>query len=73
MGVSYLKLREILRISKIKHYMIHDDTGITHDELAKINKDQYMTLQSAEIITRYLSEKLDKQFIIEDLMEFKKP
>jgi DNA-binding Xre family transcriptional regulator len=69
-GVSYLKLREMKRVNKIRNYMIHNATGITHDELAKINKDEYMTLQSIERILKYLSTVLNRQIKIEDILDF---
>jgi len=73
MSVSYDKLRNILRIYKIKHYTLRKETGLTTSEIAKINKDMYLTLQSAEQIARYLSTVTGKRVRIDDLMEFKEP
>jgi DNA-binding Xre family transcriptional regulator len=72
-GISYYKLRELLRENKILYKHLKEDAGVTGDELAKIRYDErYMTTQSLERIARYLSTKLDREITFDDLIEIKK-
>lgn len=65
MAISYKKLREIIFDRKIQLKTLCKDTGISHTTLSKINKDEYVSLETLETITKYL--KVD----IGDLIEFK--
>lgn len=54
MAISYKKLREILFDRSIKMNVLEKDTGISHTTLTKINKDEYISLETLEIIARHL-------------------
>ncbi len=68
--VSYEKLRMIMTKYKIKQYTLRAKTGISISEAVKINKDEYMTLQSIERITKYLSGVLGRKVRVEDILTF---
>jgi DNA-binding Xre family transcriptional regulator len=70
MSVSYAKLREIMIKNKIKHEVMRLATGCTTSEIAKINKDEYMTLQSLESVTKYLSGILKQSVGVDDIISF---
>jgi DNA-binding Xre family transcriptional regulator len=70
MSVSYAKLREIMIKYKIQHEAMRKATGCTTSEIAKINKDEYMTLQSLERITRYLTQIVKHRVKVDDILTF---
>lgn len=54
MAISYSKLRELLIKKRIQKKMLHQEAKISNDVIAKIDKDEYMNLESLERIARYL-------------------
>ena len=54
MAISYKKLRELLFNKNIKFKVLEKDTKISHTTLSKINKDEYISLDTLELIARYL-------------------
>lgn len=66
MGISYRKLRELLIERKMKRLDLHKQAGIGNVTLSKINKDEYMDMESLERIARYL------EVDIGDIVEIKK-
>lgn len=54
MGVSYAKLRELLIKRGIQRKELKAATGIGVESLAKINKDEYISLANLEKIAKYL-------------------
>jgi DNA-binding Xre family transcriptional regulator len=71
MSVSYDRLRVIMAKYKIKLGTLRKETGSTTTEIAKINKDVYVKLETAVKITKYISKIVGRRVRIEDLMEFK--
>ena len=55
MGISYRKLRELMIELKMQKKTLHMDAGISNDVIAKIDKDEYMALESLERIARFLN------------------
>lgn len=70
MSVSYAKLRELMVKYKIQHEVMRKEADVTTSEIAKIKKDQYMTLQSLERITRYLTIVVGQRVKIDDILTF---
>jgi len=54
MAISYRRLREILVERKIQKKVLHKEGKISNDVIAKIDKDEYMSLESLEKIARFL-------------------
>lgn len=54
MAISYRKLREILVDRQIQKRILHIEANLSNDVIAKIDKDEYMSLESLERIARYL-------------------
>jgi DNA-binding Xre family transcriptional regulator len=54
MSISYRKLRELLIGRRIQRKELKANTGLSNDVLVKIDKDEYMNLESLEKIARYL-------------------
>jgi putative transcriptional regulator len=55
MAISYKKLRDILFDKQIQFKILEKNTGISHTTLSKINKDEYISLETLDIIARYLN------------------
>jgi putative transcriptional regulator len=72
MGISYLKLRELLIEKKIKKQTLHNEAGLSNLTLAKINKDEYMDMESLEKIVRYIRKVTNENVDIGDIVEIKK-
>jgi DNA-binding Xre family transcriptional regulator len=53
-GVSYRKLRRILFERRILLKVLRQNLHIGADTLSKINKDNYMSLETLEKIARFL-------------------
>jgi DNA-binding Xre family transcriptional regulator len=70
MSVSYEKLRIIMAKYRISGEMLRKETSISTTEAAKINKDVYMTLQSLERITRYLTQVVKRRVKVDDIITF---
>jgi predicted transcriptional regulator len=70
MSVSYEKLRIIMTKYRITGEMLRKETGISTTEAAKINKDIYMTMESTERITRYLSRVMGRRVWVDDILNF---
>ena len=54
MGISYLKLRELLLERNISLKVLQIMSEVNHDILSKIYKDNYISLRSLEKIARSL-------------------
>ena len=52
--ISYLKLRELLREKGIQHKELKIISKVSNDTIAKIYKDEYMSMESIEKIARAL-------------------
>lgn len=64
--ITYRKLRELKVNSKKTWQDIRAETGLSHTVIARINKDEYVSLQSVETLAEYF--KVD----IGDVVEIKK-
>jgi putative transcriptional regulator len=54
MGISYRGLRELLIERGIQRKTLKNDLGLSSKTVAKINKDEYLDLETLELIGRYL-------------------
>lgn len=54
MPITYMKLREILAERNIKWTEIRKNCGISTDVIARINKNEYVSLQTLDKIAEYL-------------------
>lgn len=54
MAITYLKLRELLLKRKIQNKELKVMAKVSHDTIAKIFKDEYMSGESLEKIARCL-------------------
>jgi DNA-binding Xre family transcriptional regulator len=73
MGVTYQKLRDLMRDNKILNKTLKEKAGVTGDELAKIKWDEkYMTLESLDKIHVFFSELLGREITPNELFDFKK-
>lgn len=54
MAISYRKLRELLHDKKIKRYKLQKDLNLSSATTAKIDKDEYMSMEILEKIVLYL-------------------
>jgi len=71
MGISYAKMRNVISEARIRHQDIHDNAHVSNDVLAKLEKDEYMNLESFERIAKYLSKATKKRLQFSDLIDFK--
>jgi len=55
MGISYAKLRELLIARKISRKELKANTNLSNGVLARIDKDEYMSLEALERIARSLN------------------
>jgi DNA-binding Xre family transcriptional regulator len=53
-GISYRKLRDILDIRDIQLKELHYAVPISNDAIAKIKKDEYISMNNLEKLARYL-------------------
>jgi DNA-binding Xre family transcriptional regulator len=53
-GISYKKLQDILIIRSIQMKELHYNAHISNDAIAKISKDEYISMKNLERIARYL-------------------
>lgn len=67
MSVSYRKLREIMHKRDIQYKYLKIESRVNHDTLAKIKKDEYISLSALEKIAIALDVEIG------DLVEIKKP
>lgn len=65
MGVSYRKMRELLFDKKIQMQTMAKETHLSPTTLAKINKDEYLSMETLEVICKYLNANLG------DIAEFR--
>ncbi len=54
MSITYAKLREILTERNIKWIEIREKCNISPDVIARINKNEYVSLQTLDKIAEYL-------------------
>ena len=66
MSVSYIKLWKLLVDKKLKRVDLKEITGISSSTLAKLGRDEYVSMESMERICIALDCN------IEDIMEFRK-
>lgn len=71
MAISYNRARTIIAEERLRHQDIRKDTGLSNDVLAKLEKDEYMNMESLERLAKYLSVKRKKRLQPSDLYEFK--
>jgi len=69
--ISYKKVRDLIEDSDIQHKDIQIEAGLSRDTLAKLEKDEYISMDSLERLARYLSERTNKRLQPSDLFEFK--
>jgi DNA-binding Xre family transcriptional regulator len=55
MGITYIKLRELLIEKDISLKVLEIMSSVNHDTLSNIYKDKYISLSSLEKIARCLS------------------
>lgn len=67
MSASYIKLWKLLLDKKLKRVDLKNIAGISSSTLAKLGKDEYVSMESLDKIC----EALDCR--IEDIVEFKHP
>jgi DNA-binding Xre family transcriptional regulator len=53
--VSYKNLRRIVFEQELKWEVVKKGTGLTNETVAKINKDEYISLKSLEKLARYFN------------------
>ncbi len=66
MAVSYIKLWKLLLDKKMKRIELKDAAGISNSTLAKLGKDEYVSMESMDKICKAL------QCDIGDVIEFQK-
>lgn len=64
--ISYKKLRMLVFEKELKWYDIKEKIGVSNEVIAKINKDDYISLRILEKFAEYF------ECDIGDLVEFKK-
>ena len=69
MGVSYLKLRELIVKHRLKLNDLKKYTGLSNTLVSKINKDEYIMLDKLELICKYLEYKLNRKIDFSDILE----
>lgn len=69
MAISYRKLRKLLKVHKIQMQQIRMATGISHNVLAKIRKDEYMQLDNLDKICGCLEDVLNRKVDFCDVVE----
>jgi DNA-binding Xre family transcriptional regulator len=63
-------MRILLAKYRIKYTDLHIKAGLTNAEVAKINKDEYLTLQSVERAVKYISEVSKRQIKVDNILTF---
>ncbi|MDP4120982.1 MAG: helix-turn-helix transcriptional regulator [Bacillota bacterium] len=58
MWITYKKLRNILDLADMQLKELHHGAGISNDAIAKINKDEYISMKNLEKIARYLKKNI---------------
>lgn len=72
MGVTYKNLRQILIDRKLQWLDIHREAEVANGTIAKINKDEYVKLETLEKIVLFLNKDDQyKKLNIGDLVELK--
>jgi DNA-binding Xre family transcriptional regulator len=66
MGISYMRLRELLIARNIQLKMLELEAKVNHNTLAKIRKDRHMSTESLEKIARYLGVEPGELFGLKD-------
>jgi DNA-binding Xre family transcriptional regulator len=66
MGISYMRLRELLITRNIQLKRLGLEAKVNHNTLAKIRKDQHMSTESLEKIARYLGVEPGELFALKD-------
>jgi putative transcriptional regulator len=66
LAISYLKLREILREREIQNKALKVMAKISHDTIAKISKDKFISLESLEKIARALDAEIGDIISLKD-------
>lgn len=69
MAISYRKLRKLFKVHKIQMQQIKRATGISHNVLAKIRKDEHMQLDKLDIICECLEVVLNRKIDFCDVVE----
>jgi DNA-binding Xre family transcriptional regulator len=64
-------MRDLIEVLDILHKDIQIDTGLSRDTLAKLEKDEYISMESLERLAKYLSKLTGKRLQPSDLFEFK--
>jgi len=64
MAVSYTKLWKLLIDKRLKRYNLKEITGISSSTLAKLGKDEYVSMESIERICKALETEIG------DVVEF---
>lgn len=71
-GISYEKLRQLIRTNKVLHKTLKAEAGVTGDELAKLKyEEEYITTESLEKFARYFSKLLNRKITFDDLIDIK--
>jgi DNA-binding Xre family transcriptional regulator len=70
MAISYKKTLNIIDELELMHKNISEATGLSGDTLAKLKKDESMTIESLEVLAKYLSRITHKRLQPGDLFEF---
>jgi DNA (cytosine-5)-methyltransferase 1 len=58
MAVSYAKLWKLLIDKRLKRYNLKEITGISSSTLAKLGKDEYVSMESIERICKALDTEI---------------
>jgi DNA-binding Xre family transcriptional regulator len=68
--ISYRKVRDLIEDSDIQHKDIQIATGLSRDTLAKLEKDEPVSMESLERLASYLSKVTKRKLQPSDLFEF---
>jgi DNA-binding Xre family transcriptional regulator len=69
--ISYRKVCDLIEDLDIQHKEIQIATGLSRDTLAKLEKDEPISMDSLERLATYLSKMVGKKLQPSDLFEFK--
>jgi DNA-binding Xre family transcriptional regulator len=69
--ISYKKLRDLIEDSDIRHKDIQIATGLSRDTLAKLEKDEPISMDSLDRLAKYLGKVTKRSLQPSDLFEFK--
>lgn len=69
MGISYTGLREFMIKNRIQKKQLKAHARVSNDVISKIDKDEYMTLESLEKIAVALKEITGEKVDIGDLVK----